>query len=253
MEPYVLNRTASRRLTLRIASDGTLRVSAPWYLPRFAVERFLEEKRDWIEKHRKGRDESPDPGEGPVRVWGQVCRLEVVSPGQLPRAVWDEARGAVTLRVPASWDRTRRQAALDRWEKQRVQEALAQVLPRWEAVTGLKADRWTVKRLRSRWGSCRPDTRSLVLNARLGAYPPVCLDYVVVHELAHLAEPSHNARFHALVEGWMPGAREARRLLRSASKTVDDNSLSGNQLASSPSPAGAFPEENRRSQNGDNE
>ena len=117
------------------------------------------------------------------------------------------------MRVPTSWSDVQRQRVLDGWEKQRVQEALETVLPRWEAKTGLKAQKWTVKLLRSRWGSCRPQTGSLVFNSRLGAFHPSCLDYVVVHELAHLVEPSHNPRFHALVEGWLPGSQQIRKHL----------------------------------------
>lgn len=218
VEPYTLRRSTTTRITLRMAPDGTLRVSAPWYVARETVDRFVASQGAWIEAHRAKLSPGPGGMPGQVLVWGQPWTLEVVSPGRLPRVVFDQARGTVTLRVPASWDGARRRRVLDRWEKDRVEAALAGALPRWEAVTGLQAARWTVKRLRSRWGSCQPATRSLVFNARLGALPPACLDYVVVHELAHLVEPSHNARFHALVDRWFPGAREARALLRSAGR-----------------------------------
>jgi predicted metal-dependent hydrolase len=214
MEPYTLRRTASTRITLRMGADESLRVSAPWLVPRSVIDRFVQSQEGWIRDQRAKRTQEGDIGTGQVLVWGRPFQLEVVSPGRLPRVVTDGASARLILRVPVSWGPAQRRGALERWEKGRVEEALAEAVPRWERVTGLKANRWTVKRLRSRWGSCNPTTGSLVFNARLGAFPSECLEYVIVHELAHLLEPSHNARFHALVDRWFPGAPVARALLR---------------------------------------
>lgn len=68
--------------------------------------------------------------------------------------------------------------------------------------------------MKTRWGSCTPATRTIRINARLAAYPPLCLEMVVTHELVHLIEPSHNARFHALLDTYCPRNREASALLR---------------------------------------
>jgi predicted metal-dependent hydrolase len=83
-----------------------------------------------------------------------------------------------------------------------------------EEATGLRASGWQLRAMTSRWGSCTPTTGRIRLNVRLAAYPPTCLDYVVAHELTHLAEPSHNARFHELLARAYPHERAARALLR---------------------------------------
>lgn len=67
--------------------------------------------------------------------------------------------------------------------------------------------------MKTRWGSCNPATRSIRLNTELAKKPPECLEYIVVHEMAHLIEPTHNARFTALMEMLMPTWPHLRRLL----------------------------------------
>jgi len=181
VEPYEWKRGRYKNLTLRILlPEGGLRVSAPWYIPRFVVDRFVADKAEWIaQKRRDLVSLPPKEPEDKVWVWGKSYRLRVESPGRLPRVVLDADAGEVVVRVPATWTADQRRRVLDKWEAGRVNDALMVLVPSWVAKTGLDVDRWTVKKLRSRWGSCRPDTRSLVFNSRLGAYPPDCLEHVV--------------------------------------------------------------------------
>ena len=74
--------------------------------------------------------------------------------------------------------------------------------------------------MKSRWGSCTPATRAIRINTNLAAYPPACLEFVVAHELVHLMEPSHNARFHALLDVYCPRNRETSALLRRSARDV---------------------------------
>lgn len=83
-----------------------------------------------------------------------------------------------------------------------------------EPLVGVHAENWQLRAMKTRWGSCTIKTRRIRINVRLAAYPPECLDYVVVHELTHLLEPSHNARFHALVARVIPNEKEIRKIMR---------------------------------------
>ena len=85
---------------------------------------------------------------------------------------------------------------------------------------GVAASSWSLRSMRTRWGSCTPATRAVRINTRLAAYPPACLEFVVAHELTHLMEPSHNARFHALLDAWCPANRELSALLRRPAREV---------------------------------
>lgn len=104
-------------------------------------------------------------------------------------------------------------ADLDRIYRAEIKRALPEVVARMEPLVGARASGWQLRAMSTRWGSCTPATKRIRINVRLAAYPPECLDYVVVHELTHLLEPTHNARFHELVARVIPNEREIRKLL----------------------------------------
>lgn len=95
-----------------------------------------------------------------------------------------------------------------------VEGAVAPLLEMWEPIIGVRVKKLAFRNMKSRWGSCQPATGRVCINTRLALYPPRCLEYVVVHELVHMLEPSHNARFHELMDGFLPDWRERRKLLR---------------------------------------
>lgn len=95
-----------------------------------------------------------------------------------------------------------------------VQAATEQLVAKWEPVIGVKAGSLVYRSMRSRWGSCQPETGRVCINTRLALYPPRCLEYVVVHELCHFLEPGHGPRFKALLDRFLPDWRVADALLK---------------------------------------
>ena len=78
------------------------------------------------------------------------------------------------------------------------------LIAKWEPLMGVMVERVFVQRMKTRWGSCNPTARNLRLNTDLAKKPRECLEYIVVHEMVHLLEPTHNARFVALIDRFMP-------------------------------------------------
>ena len=68
-------------------------------------------------------------------------------------------------------------------------------MERWQRHLGITVRHLYVQHMKTRWGSCTPTARSIRLNTELARKPPVCLEYILVHELLHLLEPTHNRRF----------------------------------------------------------
>ena len=180
-----VERKAVRRINLRVRPDGTARMSVPRSVGREAAATFLAEHADWLERaiERTARRNGADGAEGTFALWGKPAELHA---------------GA---------------EAADVWRAE-LERALPGAVARMEAATGLHATGWQLREMKTRWGSCTPATGRIRINVRLAAYPPSCLDYVVAHELTHLAEPSHNARFHELLHMAFPRDREAEALLR---------------------------------------
>ena len=183
-----VERKRVRRINLRVRPDGTVHMSVPWHVGREVAQVFLDEHKTWLEQAlarcaKRAEAKARSAQEGTVRLWGKPTEL------------------------PEGGDA----AALYRDE---VARALPDAVKRMEAATGQHASGWQLRDMKTRWGSCTPKTGRIRINIRLAAYDPVCLDYVVAHELTHLAEPSHNARFHALLHAAFPQDREARALLR---------------------------------------
>ena len=183
-----VERKSVRRINLRVRPDGTVHMSVPWHAGRETAQAFLGDHEAWIEQalarcKKRAEAKARAAQDGAVRLWGKAIDL------------------------PKGSD----VSALYRDEMAR---ALPDAVRRMEEATGQHASGWQLRDMSSRWGSCTIKTGRIRINIRLAAYDPVCLDYVVAHELTHLAEPSHNARFHALLHAAFPQDREARALLR---------------------------------------
>lgn len=182
--PVEVERKRVRRLNLRVRADGSAHLSVPWRCPLAEAQRFLDEHEAWLRTHVARRAErAAEPDDGLVPLWGRLVPLPADA---APEELW---RGELAARLP-------------------------EVAKRMEAVLGVRAAGWQPRIMKTRWGSCTPRTGRIRVNVRLAAYPPACLDYVVAHELCHLLEPSHNARFHALLARAFPEEAAARALLR---------------------------------------
>lgn len=213
--PVNVVRKRVKNLNLRVRADGTVTLSIPQHLPLARAQEFLERKGNWIaERVRRNIERRPSPdfaGELPNRIplWGKLVPRDSVQANSGQDASDRDASGQ-----GAPGQTTIDQAALDELYRTEVLRALPGIVERMEARIGVHAARWSVRVMKTRWGSCTPKTGAIRINARLAAYPSECLEFVVTHELVHLLEPSHNARFHALLDEFCPGNRGIARRLK---------------------------------------
>lgn len=235
--PVSVVRKCVKNLNLRVRADGTVTLSIPQHLPLARAREFLDRKGDWIaERVRRNIERRPSPdlaGELPDRIplWGKLVPRDSfqANPGQgaggqaipgqtaVNRSISGQSvSGQTTPGQPTPGQTTIDQTALDELYRTEVLRALPDVVERMEARIGVHAARWSIRMMKTRWGSCTPKTGAIRINARLAAYPPECLEFVVAHELVHLLEPSHNARFHALLDEFCPDNRHLAKLLREA-------------------------------------
>lgn len=198
-------RKTMRTLRLTVSADGSVRVSAPRWASKRAIRSLVTDKIDWIRRHQaKWAAEPPEPilqyvsGEHHL-FQGRRYRLKVV---EGPSGV---VLGQEILRVSS---RGRVALVLDNWYRQQLRELVPPLLEEWQAKIGVRASDWSIRKMKSRWGSCHTRTGHICLNLHLAQKPPGCLEYVIVHELVHLLEASHNRRFWGFMDQFMPDWRE---------------------------------------------
>jgi predicted metal-dependent hydrolase len=144
-------------------------------------------------------------------VWGRRYLLHVVERDASPQVALDHRRIILAVR-PGSEVRKRREV-LQAWQRTLLHGVVPLLTAKWEETLGVRVSRYFLQRMRTRWGACNYRARTIRINTELVKKPRDLLDYVVLHEMLHLIEPTHNARFLDLLDGYYPSWREARQEL----------------------------------------
>jgi predicted metal-dependent hydrolase len=221
---YEVVRSARRRRTLQLTVDGHgVRVSAPLRTPRREIEEFVRGRSPWILKHRRTVLAPLTYATGETMPFQGVALPLFVTESRVRGVTVTRGLFDLHVTVPARYDAARRTTAianaLARWYAERAQEAVEASVARWAPVTGRWPKRVLVRNQRQRWGSCSPDG-TLRFNWRLIMLDPSLLDYVVVHELAHLEVPSHGPAFWSAVARLLPDHAARRRRMREAAANL---------------------------------
>ena len=194
--------------------DGRVLVSAPLRMNRAAIESFVRSKAGWI-REKTAKFEGTAPPQGYVTgetlyVWGKPHILQVENGVKNSVAFAD---GKVNLTVRPGSTAEQRGRIIREWYRSLLKTEISKRLPLWEGKTGLHASGWQTKYMTTRWGTCNTATGKIWLNVTLAEKAPECLDYVLLHELVHLAEKNHGDAFKAMMDKYMPRWREIKVLL----------------------------------------
>ena len=111
---------------------------------------------------------------------------------------------------------------LNQWYRTQLNQRIPALLDKWQPVIGKKVSEWDIKKMKTRWGSCNIVKKRIWLNLELAKKPPECLEYVFVHEMVHLLEPYHNARFKGFMDKFLPQWRNFNDALSSAPLRHED-------------------------------
>lgn len=235
--PVTVTRKHVKNLNLRVTPAGQVHASAPLRASRASIEQFIERHRHWIldrlaqqaERLKHTACDASLTPETLIPLWGKR-----ISVGAALAHNFDESFprrqetfaafiGQSYPSVAPDHRRTGRIAdltpgALETRIRTLYRSEVARILPdivrRYELEMNVAAGRCTIRSMKTRWGSCTPRTGAIRIALELAQYPPACLDMVVAHELVHLMEPSHNARFHMLLDCYCPDNRELSQRLK---------------------------------------
>ena len=194
--PVEVNRKKIKNMYLYVKPPaGAVTVSAPMRMPRQDIERFVREKRGWIEKRQ------------------EACRENRICQEKLQEEMKEKMKEKIRQQEQGR-DRQEAGRAAQVDVRTYLREEIAELLLKWEERTGLHCSGFQIRDMKTRWGSCNTRTGKLWFSLMLAWQPRECVEYVILHELAHLYEPSHSARFKAFLDLYMPEWRETRRKLR---------------------------------------
>ncbi len=165
----------TKRMSMRIVKNGDVHVSVPVGTPKSVVMKFINDNQEWITQARKSTYERQEQQSDFFH--------------QLPLTTQEQCNEA----------------------SERLMRILKPLCTRYAKLMNVNPSGYVIKAMTSRWGRCNVKTREICFSVYLLLLPEWCIEHVVVHELAHLIEPNHGPRFHALMDQYFPRWREARK------------------------------------------
>ncbi len=198
---------------------GRVTIAAPTHLKLDTIRVFAVAKIDWIRDQQKkllGQERESSReflNRESHYVWGERYLMKVIKVDKSPSL--EIKNKQLVFRVRSDWDQADKQAFLDSWYRELIKESAEDLLPKWEKKLGVEVGKLFVQRMKTKWGSCNSKAASIRLNSDLAKKPRECLEYIIVHEMAHILEPTHNQLFIRIMDQNMPKWRSHQQLLNS--------------------------------------
>lgn len=152
-------------------------------------------------------------------LWGRRYLLTVVELDTRPGVKLDHKR--ITLTVRPGSDQAKRAEVMHEWHRRLLHEAIPPLIEKWERKLNVKVAGYFLQRMKTKWGSCNSTAGNIRLNTELVKKPKDLLEYIIVHEMVHLTEPTHSERFIAILDEHYPTWREARADLNELPLTAE--------------------------------
>ena len=200
-----------KHMYLKVGRDGAVTVSAPETMPLQQVKAFVRAKEGWLKKHLAQKEAMGDvPGPGTfgdgdrLALWGRMYRLKLQPFGGRIRIRADEEQGQIEICCRPGQKKDELEQAWKAWCRQQLAGEIPGLIRKWEPLMQVSVREWRIRDMKTRWGTCNMAKRRIWLNLQLVKWPKECLEQVVVHEMVHLLEPSHNKRFYDYMDKFLP-------------------------------------------------
>ncbi len=197
--------------------DGHVTLVAPSATRLEVARAYAISKLAWIRKQQNAlREQQREPvrqfvGRESHHLWGRRYLLTVVERDQKPSVEMDHRN--LRLIVRPGTPQERRAEIMSDWQRSLLHAAVPPIIAKWEERLDVTVSRYFLQRMKTKWGGCTPSARTIRLNTELVKKPKDLLEYVIVHEMMHLIEPTHSSRFFDLMSEHYPSWPEARREL----------------------------------------
>lgn len=195
--------------------DGHVVISAPLSMDDKAIEVYARTNLSWIKAQISKFEAQPRSGKRQyisgetMYVWGKQYFMRFVPDNQ--KNSFSIQGDQITLSMNKESTVKQREAFVREQYRAMLKAEIERLLPKWERITGLHCEDWQTKYMITKWGACNTDKRRLWFNVQLAQKPVECLEYVILHELIHLRERTHNAAFLTYMDLYMPNWRAVRK------------------------------------------
>ncbi|WMM25114.1 SprT family zinc-dependent metalloprotease [Tissierella sp. MB52-C2] len=201
-------------------SNGEVRISAPRKMTEDAIRLFVVSKISWIEKQKEKFDNQEKimekeyiTGESHY-YFGESYLLNVIYQSSNKAKVEIRNKKYIDLYVKEGSSKEKREYIIKEWYRKELKSIIPSMIDKWEKIMNLKVKEWGVKQMKTRWGTCNPNAGRIWLNLELAKTPLHFLEYIIVHEMAHLIEKGHGDKFKAIMDKYYPNWRNVRKELK---------------------------------------
>jgi predicted metal-dependent hydrolase len=194
--------------------NGRVTLSAPKATRLEVARAYAISKLGWIrEQQKKLTNQAREtPRQFVTReshsLWGRRHLMTVTYRDTKPSVAMDHKR--IVLIVRPGTDAVKRAEIIHEWHRSLLHKVVQPLIQKWEQTLRVKVGRYFLQRMKTKWGSCNHRAGNIRLNTELVKKPQDLLEYVIIHEMAHLVEPTHSERFTAILQKYYPTWREAR-------------------------------------------
>jgi predicted metal-dependent hydrolase len=194
---------------------GRVRIAAPLSVNDDAIRLFAISKLGWIKRHQREFDaqERISPREYKQReshyFQGRRYLMKIIEKDEPPKVIL-RARSNIELYVRPNTSFEKRQEVITEWYRVELKKLIPAIIDKWEKSLNVNIDEWQVKQMKTNWGTCNIEKKSILINLELAKKPLHCLEYVILHEMVHLLERHHNERFLYYMDTFLPNWKQIR-------------------------------------------
>ena len=213
---YEVERKKIKNINLRIYPDRRIYISAPLKLHTDYIENFIKSKKSWIDEVQRRLDNLPKNPElqyisgEKLSYLGRLYELEVKD-GDENRIYFNNEKFILSVKED-SYELKRKIA--EKWYFEKAKALFPQIMDKYLDILGERIEHLSIKKMKTRWGSCNHRKKYINLNTELMKKPVPCIEYVVLHEIAHLRHPNHSRDFYHYIERYMSDYRQREKLLK---------------------------------------
>lgn len=207
-----------KKMYLRVVPpNGEVKVSAPLFISDNEIIDFIKNHKKWILEKQKlileNKIKTPLKYKNDEihTVWGKEYKIQLIKNDTIKHAFTDEEKFILYLPVPKRNTIDKRKSILDEFYREELKNRIPEVLEKCTKIVGRTPKSVNVRKMKN-WGNCKQDGR-ITLNLNLAKKDPICLEYVMIHELCHLIEFNHGKKFKKLMDKFCPNWKEIKKVL----------------------------------------